>query len=144
MEPHELFRAVGAAGEPRDGNRRCVRRQDRVRLQMWNEVFKDRGFDVLSLGRGFDHKVGLTKIAERQRRLNALHRFRFGAGRDFFPADLTVEIAFNQGHGTVQRIAADVVHHNIITCKRKHMGDAIPHLPGTDDANRFDVHETLF
>ena len=40
----------------------------------------------------------------------------------------------------VERFLGNVIEQDIISRKRKNMSDSIAHLPGTDDANRLDIH----
>jgi hypothetical protein len=92
MEPHEPFRPVGAAGKARDGNRRGVGGQDRLGLQMRQQVLEDRRLHRFAFRRRLDHEVGRSHIGQFQRGADAAHRLRLRVFGDLAAPHLPAEV----------------------------------------------------
>ena len=109
-------------------------------LQARHQRLEDLGLDLLALGRGLDHEVGLPQIGQLHRRADPRER-GVAIGRLDLPArDLPVEVLLDQRDGGLERVGVHVVEQNIVACQRHHMRDAVTHLPGADDPDGPDFH----
>ncbi len=111
-----------------------------MRFEMRQQVFEDRLLDGLALGRRLDHQIGPGHIGKLQRRPDAAERGLLVLGGDLCPADLTLEIPVDQRHGLVERLLADIAHHDVEAREGENMGDPVAHLARADDPDRIDIH----
>ena len=144
VETHELLRPVGARGQPRDRDRRCVRGQDSGGFQMRQQILEDRLLDRFPFRCRLDHQIGLPHICQLQRGLDPGHCGVLHIGRDLAARHLPIEVLGNKRHRLVQRLLRDVRHQNVKPCHRKDMGDTVAHLTGADNSDRLDIHLQTF
>src|SRR5579864_5964715 len=102
------------------------------------ELLEDIALDVLALGRRLDDEVAIVKDAIVGRRGDALQRRLLFFFFDTPTRDLAGDVAIDCRDRALERIAADIGDAHNVARERAHMGDAVPHLSGPDDADRID------
>ena len=99
---------------------------------------EDRLLDLLALGGGLDHQVGGADGLELGRRSDAAHgRLHFLRGDDL-AGHLPGHVAADQGEAGLDPVGTDVVQQDVVSTEGDHVGDARPHLPCANDADRPD------
>ena len=144
MQADELLGPVGRGGQPRDRDRRSVRGQDGVRLQVRDQRLEDGLLDLFVLGGRLDDEIDVGDLRGVRRRGDA-RQGGLGVGlADGALGDLAGKVLLDLAQGGLEPLGAHVVQANLAAAQRAHMGDARSHLAGADDADGVDVAHTLF
>ena len=108
-------------------------------LEMRTKVDEDLALDRLVLGGGLDDEVGLAERGKVGAPLNALQRrLHLGIGDDA-ARDLARHVALDERERAFSTASfLHVVDGHVVAGERDHMGDAVAHLAGADDADRLD------
>jgi hypothetical protein len=138
VQADEALGTIRGRGQAGDRDRRGVRGQQRVGLEVRLQAAEDRLLDLLVLGGRLDGQVG------RADGLQALGRRDAGQGRlhggvvDDAAADLAGQVLLDEGQTRVDPLARDVMETHVVAGEGDDMRDAGPHLARADDADRLD------
>ena len=143
MNADEALGTIGRRGEPRDRDRGRVGSDDRFRFQRRAEFVKDLALDLFLFDCGLDYEVAVRQAVQRPGGGDPGERLFAGVLGDGLLGDLARQMAVDGRHRRLQPFVGDVVEHHVQTGQRRHMRDAVAHLPRADHAELLDCHRHL-
>ena len=143
--PMNLLGPVGRGGQPRDRDRRGVGGDQRVGLQMRDQLLEDLALDLLVLGRRLDDDVAVAEQVVVGARRDALQRRVLVLGAEILPLRDLARPGCGRSSLSApwQRLGVDVDQLDVEAGERADMGDAAAHLPGADDADGSELIERM-
>jgi len=131
---------LGEGTERRDGNRRCVRREDHARARDGVELGEDRLLDVEVLDDGLDYVVAVGEVVNRRGGRQARLDLGLRLGCELALFHELAEALVDCLQRAVDRGRRGVVQLHREARLREDLRDAVAHRAGADDPNRLDVH----
>ena len=91
-------------------------------------------------GHGLHDQPGLADVLQSGRGFDAAEGPGHGPGVDPAPRPLPFQVAPDRGDAAIEGGGVRVHQDHLQPRQRAHVGDAVPHGPGADDRDSFDVH----
>jgi len=135
--------ALGGGGDPRDGNRRGVRREDHAGLADLVELLEDPELEVFSLRGRLDDEVRILHVLEVRALLDPAEDLLLLVLLDLVLGDQPVEVLGDRVVPLVDELVGDVVHDDVDPARVcRDLGDPVAHLTSPYDADCLDCHLT--
>jgi len=144
VHPDDLVRAFGPSGDAADGNRGGVGGQDGLRAAEGVQVPEELELDLLVFRGRLHHEVGRREVLQVGAGPDAAEDGVLVRRRQFALFHLATEVLFDGGHAPLNELVLDVVHDHVQAAGGGHLGDPVAHLPGADDAEGIDLHDSSF
>src|SRR3954452_12116252 len=139
VQAQEALGAVGHDGLVDDGERRGVRREERLGLDDRRDLLPHRPLELERLGDRLDDEVAPGKVAVVQRPAEA-PADRVGVLlRRAALLDRARELRLDPSQPLVQPLLLDLAHDHVVARGGRHLCDPVSHQPGAQDADRLDL-----